>query len=87
MVGYGDFGRVMDTLEPAVAGGSYIAGDRFTAADVYVGSQTRLRPPLRLHRGPPGVPRLLATASPPARPPPAPRPSTTPPCRSARREP
>ncbi len=39
MVGYGDFGRVMDTLDAALSGGSYIAGDRFTAADVYVGSQ------------------------------------------------
>ena len=28
----------MDTLEGAVSGGGYVAGDRFTAADVYVGS-------------------------------------------------
>lgn len=39
MVGYGDFGRVMDTLDAALSRSSYIAGDRFTAADVYVGSQ------------------------------------------------
>ena len=39
MVGYGDFGRVMDALESAVAGRAYVAGDRFTAADVYVGAQ------------------------------------------------
>lgn len=38
MVGYGDFGRVMDTLEAAVEGNGYVAGPRFTAADVYVGS-------------------------------------------------
>lgn len=38
MVGYGDFGRVMDTLEAAVSDG-YVAGERFTAADVYVGAQ------------------------------------------------
>jgi glutathione S-transferase len=38
-VGYGDFARVMDTLEAAVSGGGFIAGDRFTAADVYVGAQ------------------------------------------------
>jgi len=37
-VGYGSFGDVMDTLEKAVTGTAYIAGDRFTAADVYVGS-------------------------------------------------
>ncbi len=38
MVGYGSFAAVMDTLERAVAVADYIAGDRFTAADVYVGS-------------------------------------------------
>jgi len=39
MVGYGTFGDVMDGLEQAVSGKTYIAGDRFSAADVYVGSQ------------------------------------------------
>ncbi|MEH3158815.1 MAG: glutathione S-transferase family protein [Sphingomonas taxi] len=39
MVGYGDYDRVVDVLERAVAAHDYIAGDRFTAADVYVGSQ------------------------------------------------
>ncbi|HWI87365.1 MAG TPA: glutathione S-transferase N-terminal domain-containing protein [Sphingomonas sp.] len=39
MAGYGSFEDVMDTLEHAVAGKTYIAGDRFSAADVYVGSQ------------------------------------------------
>jgi glutathione S-transferase len=39
MIGYGRFGDVMDTLEYAVTQGEYIAGERFTAADVYVGSQ------------------------------------------------
>lgn len=38
-VGYGSLPRVLDTLAEAVAGRQYIAGDRFTAADVYVGSQ------------------------------------------------
>ena len=38
MVGYGTFEAVMDTLERAVAGGGYIAGGCFSAADVYVGS-------------------------------------------------
>ncbi len=38
MVGYGNFDNVMDVLETAVTGNGYIAGDRFTAADVYVGS-------------------------------------------------
>ena len=39
MVGYGSFDRAIDTLERAVAGKPYIAGDRFSAADVVVGSQ------------------------------------------------
>jgi len=39
MAGYGTFKAVMDTLQGAVAGGGYIASDRFSAADVYVGSQ------------------------------------------------
>ncbi len=38
MVGYGTFGAVMDALETAVAGGGCVAGERFSAADVYVGS-------------------------------------------------
>ena len=39
MIGYGSFERVIDVLEQAVAAHPYIAGARFTAADVYVGSQ------------------------------------------------
>ena len=37
--GYGSFEDVIDTLERAVSGPGFICGDRFTAADVYVGSQ------------------------------------------------
>jgi glutathione S-transferase len=39
MAGYGSFEAAMDGLEAAVAGKTYITGDRFSAADVYVGSQ------------------------------------------------
>lgn len=39
MAGYGSFEDVMDTLEKAVAAGPYVCGARFTAADVYFGSQ------------------------------------------------
>ena len=39
MVGYGDYDSAVDTLEMAVGRHDYIAGGRFTAADVYVGSQ------------------------------------------------
>jgi glutathione S-transferase len=38
MAGYGTFGQVMDVLEGAVSRGPYLAGDTFTAADLYVGS-------------------------------------------------
>ena len=38
MVGYGTWEAVMDTLERAVSGRGHIAGERFSAADVYVGS-------------------------------------------------
>ncbi len=38
-VGYGSLAAVVDTLARAVAGRAYIAGNRFSAADVYIGSQ------------------------------------------------
>ncbi|MEO8722197.1 MAG: glutathione S-transferase family protein [Sphingobium sp.] len=38
MMGYGNFDLTVETLEKAVAGKTYIAGNRFSAADVYVGS-------------------------------------------------
>ncbi len=37
-VGYGDFDRVMDVLATALVGRTFIAGDRFTAADLYLTS-------------------------------------------------
>ena len=39
MVGYGNFETMVAVFERAVGAHDYIAGDRFTAADVYVGSQ------------------------------------------------
>ena len=40
MVGYGgSFARVLDVLEGAIGQREYLVGDRFSAADVYVGSQ------------------------------------------------
>ncbi len=38
MTGYGSFELTVDVLERAVSAHPYVAGDRFTAADVYVGS-------------------------------------------------
>ena len=38
MVGFGSLADVLSTLEAAVSGREYLVGDRFTAADVYVGS-------------------------------------------------
>lgn len=37
-VGYGDLDSVVDTLEAALRGRTYIAGHHFSAADVYLGS-------------------------------------------------
>jgi glutathione S-transferase len=39
MVGYGTMAHVLDALEGALDGREYIASDRFTAADCYVGAQ------------------------------------------------
>jgi glutathione S-transferase len=39
MVGYGDFDAVVATLAGRLAEAPFLAGDRFTAADVYTGSQ------------------------------------------------
>jgi glutathione S-transferase len=39
MAGFGCLNDVMDALETAVTGRDYIAGGKFSAADVYVGSQ------------------------------------------------
>jgi len=39
MMGYGRFDLVINALEQAVSHGDYLIGGKFTAADVYVGSQ------------------------------------------------
>ena len=36
-VGWGSLDRVLDTLEGALAGGGWLAGERFTMADLYIG--------------------------------------------------
>ncbi len=41
-MGYGNFADVMNALEGAVSQGAYLAGDSFTAADLYLGSQIGL---------------------------------------------
>src|SRR5215469_13371852 len=38
-IGYGRLADVLTALERAVSGSDYLVGDRFTAADVYVGAQ------------------------------------------------
>ncbi|MEM6930810.1 MAG: glutathione S-transferase family protein [Myxococcota bacterium] len=47
-IGYGTFDDVIDTIEAAIGPGPWVLGDRFSAADVYLGSQlewgTRLMP-------------------------------------------
>lgn len=39
MLGYGTYERAMDGFEALIADRAYVCGDRFTMADVYVGSQ------------------------------------------------
>jgi glutathione S-transferase len=39
MAGFGSLPAALDALESAVAGRAFVAGDHFSAADVYVGSQ------------------------------------------------
>ena len=39
MIGYGSFKDVLNALEQLVGQGPYLLGDRFTALDVYLGSQ------------------------------------------------
>lgn len=39
MAGYGNYDQAVSALEGALSGKNYICGDRFTAADIYVGSQ------------------------------------------------
>jgi glutathione S-transferase len=39
MAGYGSYDQVVDVLDRQIASRAYVCGDRFTAADVYFGSQ------------------------------------------------
>ncbi|MEN2989783.1 glutathione S-transferase family protein [Tistrella sp. BH-R2-4] len=39
MVGYGSFETMVDTLDAALRASLYLAGDRFTAVDIYTGLQ------------------------------------------------
>jgi len=39
MMGYGTFEGTIDAMEGAVGAGDYLAGGRFSAADLYLGSQ------------------------------------------------
>ena len=39
MLGFGDFDRAIDTFETLLGAREFVCGDRFTMADVYVGSQ------------------------------------------------
>jgi glutathione S-transferase len=39
MMGYGNFAKTISTLEAAVSSADYLVGNRFSAADLYVGAQ------------------------------------------------
>ena len=38
-VGWGTYDEVIDTIEKALKPGPYLLGDKFSAADVYIGAQ------------------------------------------------
>lgn len=67
MVGYGSFDETVETLAYALKQHDYIAGDRFTAADVYVGSAVGWFSQFgMLPKGPPFATYLERVASRPA---------------------
>jgi len=39
MMSYGNFAKTINTLEAAISSADYLAGNRFSAADLYVGAQ------------------------------------------------
>jgi glutathione S-transferase len=39
MIGYGNLAKTINTLEAAVSAADYLVGNRFSAADLYVGAQ------------------------------------------------
>src|SRR6202040_3511057 len=39
MMGYGNFAKTINTLEAAISSADYLVGNRFSAADLYVGAQ------------------------------------------------
>jgi glutathione S-transferase len=39
MAGYGNYDRVVDVIDQWLSGRDFVCGDRFTASDVYFGSQ------------------------------------------------
>ncbi len=54
-IGYGNLDNALDTLEYATTRNPYIAGERFSAADVYVGSQIRFGLQFGAISGRPGI--------------------------------
>ena len=62
MIGYGTYDAVLNALEGAVKGKHYIAGDRFTAADLYVGSHLGFGMQFGTDREAESVRGLLGTA-------------------------
>ncbi len=59
MVGYGSQERALGALEDQLGRSEYITGDRFTAADVYIGSHLGFRHDVRGDRQASGVRALL----------------------------
>ena len=55
MLGYGRHDTVIDTLEQAVSGKEFIAGNRFTAADLFCRRDAGVEPLHKIHRGASGI--------------------------------
>jgi len=61
--GYGSFERAVDTLEAAVTGKQFISGDKFSAADVVIGSQIGFMTMFKLLERRPAITNYIASVT------------------------
>ena len=81
MAGYGTMARTLDALEAGMAGRDHLAGDTFTAADLFIAALLGWTMQFGPRGKAPGLPGLHPPHVRPPRRRPARRPSTTPSCR------
>lgn len=63
MFGYGGFERAVDTLEAAVTGKQFISGDKFSAADVVIGSHIGFMTMFKLLERRPAITNYIASVT------------------------